>query len=64
MLALVVFLVIQLRLIVVPLMVALLLAALLVPFRSGCSGTTWPKWAAVALSEVGMLAVIAGLDTG
>ncbi len=60
-LALVVFLIIQLRLIVVPIMVALLLAALLVPFRSFLQRHHWPKWAAVALSEVGVLAVIAGL---
>jgi predicted PurR-regulated permease PerM len=60
-LALVIFLVVQLRLIVVPLLVAMLLAALLVPFRSWLQRHNWPKWAAVALSEVGVLAVIAGL---
>jgi predicted PurR-regulated permease PerM len=59
--ALVVFLVIQLRYIVVPLMVAMLLAALLVPFSNWLQRHRWPKWAAIAVSEVGVLAVIAGL---
>lgn len=59
--ALVIFLVIQLRLIVVPLMVAMLLAALLVPFSNWLQRHRWPKWAAIAVSEVGVLAIIAGL---
>jgi predicted PurR-regulated permease PerM len=59
--ALVIFLVIQLRLIVVPLMVAMLLSALLVPFSHWLQRHRWPKWAAVAVSEVGVLAIIGGL---
>jgi predicted PurR-regulated permease PerM len=59
--ALVIFLVVQLRYIVVPLMVAMLLAALLVPFSNWLQRHRWPKWAAVAVSEVGVLAIIAGL---
>jgi len=59
--ALVIFLVIQLRLIVVPLMVAMLLAALLVPFSNWLQKHRWPKWLAIAVAEVGVLAVIAGL---
>jgi predicted PurR-regulated permease PerM len=59
--ALVIFLVIQLRYIVVPLMVAMLLAALLVPFSNWLQKHRWPKWAAVAVSEVGVLGIIAGL---
>jgi len=59
--ALVIFLVVQLRLIVVPLMVAMLLSALLVPFSNWLQRHRWPKWAAVALSEVGVLAIIGGL---
>jgi predicted PurR-regulated permease PerM len=59
--ALLVFLVIQLRYIVVPLMVAMLLAALLVPFSNWLQKHRWPKWAAIAVSEVGVLAIIAGL---
>ncbi|WP_262406034.1 AI-2E family transporter [Protaetiibacter sp. SSC-01] len=60
-LALIVFLVIQLRYIVVPLMVAMLLAALLVPFSNWLQRHRWPKWLAIAVSEVGVLAVIGGL---
>lgn len=59
--ALVVFLVIELRYIVVPLMIAMLLSALLVPFSNWLQRHRWPKWAAVAVSEVGVLAVIGGL---
>ena len=61
--ALVIFLVIQLRLIVIPLMVALLLAALLVPFSNFLQRHGWPKWLAVAVNEVGIIAVVAGLIT-
>ncbi len=59
--ALVIFLVIQLRYIVVPLLVAMLLAALLVPFSNWLQRHRWPKWAAIAVSEVGVLAIIGGL---
>ncbi|MEO6115637.1 MAG: AI-2E family transporter, partial [Pseudolysinimonas sp.] len=57
-----VFLFIQLREIVIPFMIAILLAALLVPFSQWLQRRHhWPKWAAVAVSEVGILAIIAGL---
>jgi len=59
--ALVLFLVVQLREIVVPLMVAMLLAALLVPFSAWLQRHRWPKWAAVAAAELGVLAVLVGL---
>src|SRR5689334_24365988 len=55
------FLIVQLRLIVIPIMVALLLAALLVPFSNLLQRHRWPKWAAVAVSEVGILAILGGL---
>lgn len=60
-LALFVFLIIQLRLIVIPIMVAVLLAALLVPFVQLLRRHRWPKWLAVTLAEVGLLAVVTGL---
>jgi putative heme transporter len=60
-LAVLVFLVMQLRLIVVPFLVGILLAALLVPFSQFLQKHRWPKWLAVAVSEVGVIAVIAGL---
>ena len=57
-----VFLFIQLRDIVIPFMIAILLAALLVPFSQWLQRRhRWPKWAAVAVSEIGILAIIAGL---
>jgi putative heme transporter len=59
--ALLIFLIIQLRLIVIPLLVATLLAALLVPFSEWLQRHRWPKWLAVALSEIGLIAIVAGL---
>ena len=56
------FVFVQLRLIAIPFMIALLLAALLVPFSEWLQRRHhWPKWAAVAISEVGILVIIAGL---
>ncbi len=59
--AVVVFLVVQLRGIVVPFMVALLLAALLVPLVRFLQRHRWPKGLAVAAAEVGLLVIVAGL---
>jgi predicted PurR-regulated permease PerM len=58
-----VFLVVQLQLIVVPMLIAILLAALLVPFAQFLQRHRWPKWLAVTVAEVGLLAVVAGLIT-
>jgi predicted PurR-regulated permease PerM len=55
-----VFLVIQLKLIVIPFMVAILLGALLVPLVQFLQRHRWPKWLAVAVAEVGLN----GVDTG
>ncbi|GAB3409331.1 AI-2E family transporter [Schumannella luteola] len=57
------FLVVQLRMIVVPLLVAVVLAALLVPFKNWLQRHGWPKALAVAVSEIGVIAVIGGLLT-
>ena len=54
-------LVIQLRDIVIPFMVALLLSALLVPLVNFLVRHHWPRGLAVALAMVGTLAVIGGL---
>jgi predicted PurR-regulated permease PerM len=59
--ALFVFLVIQLKLIVIPLMVAILLGALLVPLVQFLQRHRWPKWLAVAVAEVGLIGVVTGL---
>lgn len=56
-----VWLVIQLRLIVIPFMVAILLAALLVPFVKFLRRHRWPKGLAIAVAEVGLIAVVTGL---
>jgi putative heme transporter len=59
--AVLIFLVVQLRLIVIPFLVAILLAALLVPFSQWLQRHRWPKWLAIALSEIGLIAIVAGL---
>lgn len=59
--ALLIFLVIQLRLIVVPFFVAILLAALLVPFIQLLQRHRWPKWLAVLVAEVGIIGIVSGL---
>jgi putative heme transporter len=57
------FLIVQLRLIVIPLLVAVLVSALLVPLVSFLVRHGWPKALAVAVVMVGTLAVVAGLIT-
>ena len=60
-LAVIVFLVIQLKYIVVPFLVALLVGALLVPFSNWLQRHHWPKWLAVAVSMLATIGVITGL---
>jgi predicted PurR-regulated permease PerM len=60
-LALLVFLIIQLREIVVPFLVAILVSALLVPFVQFLVRHRWPKALAVAVAMLGTLAIVAGL---
>jgi predicted PurR-regulated permease PerM len=57
------FIIVQLRLVAIPFFVALLLAALLVPFSSWLQRKGWPKWLAVAVNELAVIAVVAGLIT-
>lgn len=59
--AVVVFLIIQLRLIVIPLLVAVLLGALLVPFSQFLQRHRWPKWLAVTVAMLSALIVVGGL---
>ena len=56
-----IYLIIQLRGIVVPFMVAILLAALLVPLVQFLQRHGWPKGLAVAVAEIGLIAVVSGL---
>ncbi|MCU1424029.1 MAG: family transporter, partial [Microbacteriaceae bacterium] len=53
--------VVQLREIVIPFMVATLVAALLVPIVQVLQRHGWPKWVAVVTALVGTLAIVAGL---
>ncbi|MDO9394913.1 MAG: AI-2E family transporter [Herbiconiux sp.] len=55
------FLIIQLRLLIIPLMVAVVLSALLVPFKNFLVRHRWPKWLAIATAELGTLVVVAAL---
>lgn len=57
----VIFLIAQLKDIVVPFMIAILVAALLVPLVNFLVRHRWPKALAVALAMVGTLAVVSGL---
>lgn len=57
------FLVWYLHVIVIPVLIAILLAALLVPFCTWLQRHGWPRWLAIAVCEVGIILVIAGLVT-
>ena len=61
--AVVIFLIIQLRLIVIPVLVAVLLGALLVPFSGFLQRHGWPKWLGVTVAMLSALAVVGGLLT-
>ncbi|MCS5734252.1 AI-2E family transporter [Herbiconiux daphne] len=56
-----VFLIIQLRLLIIPILLAVVLSALLVPFKNFLVRHRWPKWAAIATAELGTIVVVAGL---
>ncbi|OZD53386.1 AI-2E family transporter [Rhodococcus sp. 06-1477-1B] len=60
-LAVVVFVVIQLKLLVIPLLVAVLISALVWPAFSFLLRHRWPKWLAIIVTVLGTLAIIAGL---
>ena len=62
-LAVLIFLIIQLRLIVIPLLVAVLISALLVPFVGFLVRHHWPKALAVAIAMIGTIVIVAGLIT-
>ncbi|CAN5194676.1 AI-2E family transporter [soil metagenome] len=59
--AAVIFVIAQLKDIVVPFMIAILVAALLVPFVNFLVRHRWPKALAVALAMVGTIAIVSGL---
>lgn len=57
------FLIVQLRYVAVPFFIGVLLAALLVPFSNWLQRKGWPKALAVAVNEIAVIAVVAGLIT-
>jgi putative heme transporter len=61
MLAVGIFLVVQLRLIVIPVLVAVLLSALLVPLVNFLHKHRWPRGLAIAAAMLGTLALVSGL---
>jgi len=56
-----IWLVITFRVIVIPFMVAILLASILVPFSSWLQRRRWPRWAAVTAAFIGALLLVGGL---
>lgn len=61
MVAVLVYLVVQLRIIVVPVLVAVLLGSLLVPFVAFLTRHRWPRGLAIATAMLGTIVVISGL---
>jgi predicted PurR-regulated permease PerM len=59
--ALLIFLIMELRIIVVPLMIATLLSALLVPIASFLQRHHWPRWLAIITSMVAFVSLVGGL---
>jgi predicted PurR-regulated permease PerM len=57
------FLFVTLKIVAIPFMVAIVLAALLVPFANFLQRHRWPKGLAVAVCVVGIIVVIGGLVT-
>ncbi|MBM7505389.1 AI-2E family transporter [Agromyces aurantiacus] len=62
-LAVAIFLIIQLRLVIIPILVAVLVSALLVPFSQFLQRHRWPKWLAVTAAMLATLVVVGGLLT-
>lgn len=59
--AVLIYLVITLKYIVIPFLIATLIGALLVPVVNFCVRMKWPRWAAVTVVLAGFLAVVSGL---
>ena len=62
-LAVVIFLIIQLRYVLIPVLVAVLLSALLVPFSQFLQRHGWPKWLAVTVAMLATIVGVGGLLT-
>lgn len=61
--AAVLWVLVTLRQIVIPVLIAVLLAALLVPFSNGLQRRRWPRWLAITTAFVSLLVVVGGLVT-
>ena len=61
--ALVGYLIVVLRIVAIPFLVAVVLSALLVPFSNFLQRHRWPKWLAVAVNELGVIIIVGGLIT-
>lgn len=59
--AVLVYLIIQVRLIVIPVLIAVLISALLVPFAGFLRRHHWPKWLAIVTAVIGAIVVVAAL---
>lgn len=59
--AVLVFVTIQFKDIIVPFLVAILVAGLLVPLVQALQRHRWPRWLAIAVAMVGTFAIVAGL---
>lgn len=59
--AVLIFLIIQLKLIVIPVLIAVLLSGLLVPFKDFLIRHRWPKWLAIVTVLIVLVVVVAGL---
>jgi predicted PurR-regulated permease PerM len=62
-LAVVIFLIIQLRYVIIPVLVAVLLSALLVPFSMLLRRHGWPKWLAITVAMLATILGVGGLLT-
>src|SRR3546814_7471543 len=56
-----IWLVIQLKLLIIPLLIAILVSALLWPAFSWMLRHRWPRWLAIGVSVIGALAIVTGL---
>ena len=59
--AVAIFLIVQLRLIVVPVLIAVLLGALLVPYKDFLVRHRWPRWLAIVTTLLTLVVVVGGL---
>ncbi|MDQ1588652.1 MAG: putative heme transporter [Microbacteriaceae bacterium] len=59
--AVIVFLIIQLRLIVIPVLIAVLVSALLVPFVAFLHRHRWPRWLAIVTAMLALILIVGAL---